>query len=195
MTEEEMEGEFLDEDNGATLYCDICHEDVRSNEAHVCPGHPPEEEEPNVMKHAGVPLGLKPLPRRKRMDGAELMALKKNKLQNEFLGLQVHCEQLQSQLDAQPTHPFRLEELLKEWILAFNKFGIGIWWEPSKDPRVKFCKNEVEIAIHYRHLLNYGMYQILRMFHPISDMEWTPCNRIEGTEVDENWDPQKAAGC
>jgi len=33
-----MDGEFLDEDNGATLYCDTCNQQVRSNEAHRCSG-------------------------------------------------------------------------------------------------------------------------------------------------------------
>lgn len=33
-----MDGEFLDEDNGATLYCDTCQQQVRSNEAHRCQG-------------------------------------------------------------------------------------------------------------------------------------------------------------
>lgn len=32
----EPEGIFLSEDNGATLYCDACHQQVRSNEAHRC---------------------------------------------------------------------------------------------------------------------------------------------------------------
>lgn len=28
---------FLSEDDGATLFCDVCHQQVRSNEAHSCP--------------------------------------------------------------------------------------------------------------------------------------------------------------
>lgn len=33
--------EFLSEDNGATLHCDECSQQVRSNEAHSCPGAAP----------------------------------------------------------------------------------------------------------------------------------------------------------
>lgn len=35
-----MSGEFLSEDNGATLFCDTCKCQVRSNEVHDCPGTP-----------------------------------------------------------------------------------------------------------------------------------------------------------
>lgn len=34
-------GEFLSEDDGAHLVCDTCDQQVRSNEAHECPGPPP----------------------------------------------------------------------------------------------------------------------------------------------------------
>ena len=36
------EPEFLDEDNGATLVCDCCGQDVRTNEAHTCRGAIPK---------------------------------------------------------------------------------------------------------------------------------------------------------
>lgn len=36
-TDEPVEGEFLEEDNGATLYCDNCRAQVRSNAVHTCP--------------------------------------------------------------------------------------------------------------------------------------------------------------
>jgi hypothetical protein len=35
-----VRGEFLDEDGGATLHCDACGEQVRSNEVHTCPPLP-----------------------------------------------------------------------------------------------------------------------------------------------------------
>lgn len=35
-----VHGEFLEEDGGATLHCDVCGEQVRSNEKHTCPPLP-----------------------------------------------------------------------------------------------------------------------------------------------------------
>lgn len=174
-------GEFLSEDNGATLFCDTCDQQVRSNEAHVCHGRQP--------KAVGIPPSLMPLPRWKRMREAEVERLKKRELQDYFLGLQTHAQKLQSQLDAQPEHSLRLEELLKGWIVSFNKLGIGVWFEPSKSPTVKFAKDSVVVHVHYDHLLRLGMYTILQMFHPLPNSRVVPMNRIEGTHVTEEWQP------
>jgi hypothetical protein len=141
------------------------------------------------MKATGLPASLWPLPKWKRRVGKDVTDLKKSKLINEFLGLQVHVEKLQSQLDAQPGHPLRLEDMLKEWALAFYRIGIAIRFTPSTDPFVRFTKHDVEVAIHYSHIMSYGMFMIVSMFNQVPNTCVPPRHFIEGTDVGEDWKP------
>lgn len=55
--------DFLSEDNGATLHCDMCGDAVRSNEAHTCQtiwGLFNEEDAPEIQKidDLSVPSGI-----------------------------------------------------------------------------------------------------------------------------------------
>lgn len=125
---------------------------------------------------------------------ATLRGMKKSAVVTKCLSLQHQALALQAEVDSQVNHPFRLETMLKEWILAFNKFGIGVWFEPSASPYIAFCKDTVEVRVHYRHLLQHGLHSILQMFHPVGDTSTRPSNYLEGTNVDEDWNPQEQPG-
>lgn len=71
-------GTFLQEDQGATLFCDVCHQQVRSNEVHCCLG----AFLPAFLSRAPHEtfVLLKPDGMRKQLLGAFLLVLKAKRL-------------------------------------------------------------------------------------------------------------------
>lgn len=166
---------YLNEGNGAWLQCAECGQQVQSNEYHKCTGTYSE------LKADLRVFNGKTIPRWKALSAPEVSKHLKNDLITMFLEVQGHVGILQAALDAQSMHPFRIEQLLADWRLAAEKmYGVGIVFEPSTDPCVRLIKQDVEVRIHYRHVMQHGMLTLLSMFRYLPDSSVPPKHKIEG---------------
>jgi len=73
--------------------------------------------------------------------------------------------------------PLAFPAMLKDWILAFNKVGIGLW---MRGPIVHFACDGIKTEVHYRVVLERGLYAFFNMYLALHDnsnrgrqREWT----------------------
>ena len=78
------------------------------------------------------------------------------------------CTEWQDATDKHKNDPTLIKNMIKDWTLAFNRFGIGM--KIMEENYFTFIKDDVEVRLHYRTLLRVGMEQVLEMFSPIKGL-------------------------